>query len=266
MSRFEGKAILVTGGTSGIGLATAKRVAAEGGKVAVTGSRDESIEKAKAELGDGVVAIKSDAKDADAAASLGDAVADALGELDGAFLNAGFGRFSPLEHVDPEDFAEQYNVNVRGPLLHAKALAPHMNDGGAIVLNTSIAQHMGLDAGHIYASTKGAVRTLVRTLAKEFSPRNIRVNAVSPGPIGTDFMNRTGLPQEAIDGFGAQILAAVPLGRFGTPDEVAAVSTFLLSDDASYVTGAELHGHPCQGAQRAEHFGDLGNAYLLNVL
>lgn len=239
MSRFEGKSILVTGGTSGIGLATALRLKQEGAKVAVTGSRDESIAKAKEALGNDVIYIKNDAGDAGHSQMLADTVKKAFGALDGAFLNAGFGRFAPLDQVTAEDFDEQYSVNVRGPLLHAKALAPLLRDGGAIVLNTSIARVMGMNAMHIYASTKGAVRTLTLTLAREFAPRNIRVNAVSPGPIGTDFLNRSGLPQEAIDGFAEQILASVPLARFGEPREVAAVAAFLLSDDASFVTGSE---------------------------
>ena len=239
MSRFEEKSILVTGGTSGIGLATARRLKDGGAKVAVTGSRDESIAKARETLGGDVIYIKNDAGDSDAAQALADAVKNGLGTLDGAFLNAGFGRFMPLDQVTAEDFDEEFSVNVRGPLLQAKALAPVLKDGGAIVLNTSIARVMGMDAMHVYASTKGAVRTLTRTLAREFAPRGIRVNAVSPGPIGTDFFNRSGLSKEAIDGFAQQILAGVPLGRFGEPREVAAVAAFLLSDDASFVTGSE---------------------------
>ena len=239
MSRFEGKSILVTGGTSGIGLATAQRLKQEGAKVAVTGSRDESIAKAKEALGNDVIYIKNDAGNAAEPQALADAVKDGFGTLDGAFLNAGFGRFMPLEQVTAEDFDEEFSVNVRGPLLHAKVLAPLLKDGGAIVLNTSIARVMGMNAMHVYASTKGAVRTLTLTLAREFAPRGIRVNAVSPGPVGTDFLNRSGLPQEAIDGFAEQILAGVPLGRFGEPREVAAVAAFLLSGDASFVTGSE---------------------------
>ena len=239
MSRFKEKSILVTGGTSGIGLATARRLKDEGARVAVTGSRDESIAKAKDTLGNDVIYIKNDSGDSDAAQALADAVKEGLGGLDGAFLNAGFGRFVPLDQVTAEDFDEEFSVNVRGPLLQAKALAPVLKDGGAIVLNTSIARIMGLDAMHVYASTKGAVRTLTRTLAREFAPRNIRVNAVSPGPIGTDFFNRTGMPQEAVDGLAGQILASVPLARFGEPAEVAAVAAFLLSADASFVTGSE---------------------------
>ena len=239
MSRFEEKSILVTGGTSGIGLATARRLKDEGAKVAVAGSRDKSIARAKEALGNDVIYIKNDAGDANAAQTLADEAREGLGALDGAFLNAGFGRFKPLDQVTAEDFDEEFNVNVRGPLLHAKALAPVLKDGGAIVLNTSIARVMGMEAMHVYASTKGAARTLTRTLAREFAPRNIRVNAVSPGPIGTDFFNRTGMPQEAVDGLAQQILAHVPLARFGEPAEVAAVAAFLLSGDASFVTGSE---------------------------
>lgn len=239
MSRFKEKSILVTGGTSGIGLATARRLKDEGAKVAVTGSRDESIAKAKETLGNDVIYIKNDAGDSGAAQALADAVKDGFGTLDGAFLNAGFGRFAPLDQVTAEDFDEEFNVNVRGPLLHAKALAPVLKDGGAIILNTSIARGMGVDTLHIYSSTKGAVRTLTRTLAREFAPRGIRVNAVSPGPINTDFFNRTGLAKEAMDEFGSHVLSSVPLGRFGDPAEVAAVAAFLLSNDASFVTGSE---------------------------
>lgn len=239
MSRFKEKSILVTGGTSGIGLATAKRLKDEGAKVAVTGSRDESIAKAKDTLGNDVIYIRNDAGDPDAPQALADAVKDELGGLDGAFLNAGFGRFAPLEQVTAEDFDEEFGVNVRGPLLQSKALAPVLKDGGAIVLNTSIARQIGMEAGHVYSATKGAVRTLTRTLAREFASRNIRVNAVSPGPIGTDFFSRTGMPQEAVDGLAEQVLASVPLARFGEPSEVAAVAAFLLSADASFVTGSE---------------------------
>jgi NAD(P)-dependent dehydrogenase (short-subunit alcohol dehydrogenase family) len=240
MNRFNQHTVLVTGGTSGIGLATAKRLQDEGARVVVTGSRDHSIAQARGVLGAQAVYLKNDAADPAAAPALADALqAQGIDHLDGAFFNAGFGRFQPLDAVSAEEFDAQYAVNVRAPLLQARALAPLLKDGAALLLNTSIARNKGLPAAAIYSSTKGAVRTLVRGLAREFAPRQIRVNAVSPGPIATNFFERTGLPAEAQQEFGASVLAQVPLGRFGTPEEVAAVAAFLLSSEASFVTGSE---------------------------
>jgi NAD(P)-dependent dehydrogenase (short-subunit alcohol dehydrogenase family) len=237
MSRFQNKLVLVTGGTSGIGLATAKRLVHEGAKVLVTGTNPTRIEAANGL--DGITAISNDAGNVDAADALAAAVKTHLGGLDAAFFNAGFGRFQALGDVTADEFDAQYAVNVRGPLLHAKALAPIIADGGAFVFNTSIVQGMGMPNMAIYGSTKAALRTVVRVLARELSPRNVRVNAVSPGPIDSGFFDRTGMPPEAIEGFAQQIVSQVPLGRFGTAEEVAAVATFLLSSDASFVTGSE---------------------------
>lgn len=239
MNRFQDKTLLVTGGTSGIGLATAQRLVQEGARVIVTGSRAASIEKARSVLGDHAHYLLNDAGDAAATAALVQGVSTVSKQLDGVFFNAGFGRFQPLQDLSAADFDAQFAVNVRGPLLQAQALAPLLADGGALLFNTSVAREKGFPAMAIYASTKGALRTLTRVLARELAPRRIRVNAVSPGPIETSFFERTGMPQAAVDEFSAAVLAAVPLGRFGKPEEVGAVAAFLLSGDASFVTGAE---------------------------
>ena len=161
------------------------------------------------------------------------------GALDGAFLNAGIGTVRPLEEVSPDEFDRQFHVNVRGPLLQAKSLKPCMSENGSVVLNTTAARKVGFPGMAIYAPTKGALRTLTRILAADFAPLGVRVNAVAPGAIATPFFQNGGLSQEEIEAFGNPILEKVPLGRWGTPEEVASVVLFLLSEDSSYVTGSE---------------------------
>ncbi|MCK6521752.1 SDR family oxidoreductase [Myxococcota bacterium] len=240
MSRFVSSTVLVTGGTSGIGLATAARLAAEGARVVVTGSRAESIEQARHALPEDVIFLQDDAGAPDA----GDALvaklrAAGVDQLHGAFLNAGFGNFAPLDGVTSAEIDAELAVNVRGPLLQSRALVPLLAPGSAIVVNTSVIQQVASANTAIYAATKGALRPLVRVLARELAPRGLRVNAVSPGPVSTGFFARTGLTEEDIAALGGALLAQIPLARLGTPAEVAAVATFLLSSEASFVTGSE---------------------------
>ncbi|MEN0060616.1 MAG: SDR family oxidoreductase [Myxococcota bacterium] len=238
MERFAGKNVVITGGSNGIGLATAERIHQEGGQVLITGTNAERLEAAKSRL-PGMHVLANDAGDPDAVEALRAEVEARLGHVDALFLNAGYGLFVPHDQVSAEHFDQQYAVNVRGPILQVKALSTALANGASVVFNTSVVQEMGMPGGVLYGSTKSALRNVTRTLAAELAPRGIRVNAVSPGPIGTDFFGRTGMPEEQAQAMAEQVLTRVPLGRFGEAREVASVAAFLLSTDASFVTGSE---------------------------
>ena len=240
MKRLQGKVAVITGGNSGIGLATAKRFQDEGARVAISGRSQKTLDEATATLGKELLAVRSDVSSLADIDKLYAEVAKKFGKIDVLFVNAGVAKFAPFAASSEALFDEQFDINVKGAYFTIQKALPHLNDGASIILNTSVAGHQGVANTSAYASTKAAMRSIVRTTAAELAERNIRVNAVAPGPIVTPIFGRTGLPQEAIDGFAKEIIGKVPLKRFGQSEEVAAAVAFLASSDASYVTGIEL--------------------------
>lgn len=236
MARFEDKRVLITGGTGGMGLAGAKRIVSEGGTVIVTGMTPIRIDAARAALGERGQVLANDAADPGAAAALA-AAAAAAGGLDGLWLNAGYAALGTPEDIDADGFDRMMAANVRGPMLQLAALSPHLHPGASVVVTSSSSTYEGAAATSLYAATKGALIAMARSWATALAPRGIRVNVVVPGPIATNF--RHFLPEEAKRGFEDFVIGQVPLRRAGTPDEAAAVALFLLSDDASYVTGSQ---------------------------
>jgi NAD(P)-dependent dehydrogenase (short-subunit alcohol dehydrogenase family) len=240
MNRLQNKTALITGGNSGIGFATAKEFLAQGAKVIITGRNQAALEKAKQELGGNVHAIVSNAGSMSDIRKLREQVQLIVPSLDVVFINAGVGKFNPLEAVTEEVFDEQFNINVKGAYFTVQELLPVINDGGSIILNTSIAAHLGMATASVYSATKAALLSLARTLSADLVQRKIRVNAISPGPIATPIMGKMGLSAEQVEGFKADLQGKVPLGRMGNPEEIARVATFFASDDSTFVLGAEL--------------------------
>ena len=238
MARFEGKRILITGGTSGMGLAGAKRIVEEGGEVAVTGTTQEHLDEAGRSLPSGSLVLRNDASDPEAAKDLAGKIKDQMGTIDGVWLNAGFGKFGQNTDMDADTFDAMTQVNVRGPVLQMAQLIPLIADDGAVVVTASVSPYLGQPMGAVYASTKGAVTALTRSWASDLADRGIRVNSIAPGPIETNFFDGMGLSDDQVEEMTEQIKQQVPLGRFGNSEEPAQVALFLLSDHASYVTGS----------------------------
>jgi NAD(P)-dependent dehydrogenase (short-subunit alcohol dehydrogenase family) len=240
MRRLEGKVAVVTGGNSGIGFASAKRLQDEGALVTISGRNQKTLDEAVKLLGKIVLAVQADVSRLADADKLFDAVKQRFGKIDILFVNAGVGKFIPLEGVTEEHYDELFDINTKGAYFTVLKSLPHLNDGASIILNTSVASHIGVASGSVYAATKAAMRSLVRSFAAELVGRNIRVNAVAPGPIETPIFERSGLPKEVVDEFTKTLVAGVPMKRFGTPEEVAGAVAFLASSDASYITGVEI--------------------------
>ncbi len=241
MKRLEGKVAVVTGGNSGIGLASAKRLAEEGARVAISGRNQKTLDEAVKIIGHNVLAIQADTNKVAETEKFLKEVSQKLGRIDVLFVNAGIAKFLPLADVTESHFDEQFNTNVRGAYFTVQKSVPYLNDGASIILNTSIVSTKGQPNASVYSSTKAALRSFARTTATELVGRNIRVNAVAPGPIETPIFGKTGLSKEHIDEFAKQIIQAVPMKRFGKPEEVAGAVAFLASSDSSYITGVELN-------------------------
>ncbi len=241
MKRFEGKVAVITGGNSGIGLASAERLHREGARVAITGRNAKTLDAAISALGGDALAVQADVAKLADIDRLFSIVTSKLGKVDVLFANAGVGKFAPYAASQEALFDELFAINVKGVYFTLQKAIPHLNDGASVVLNTSIAASKGAENMGIYAATKAAVRSFARTAAAELQARNIRVNAVAPGPIATPIFERSGMTAEQIEGFKAGISARVPMRRMGRPEEIASAVAFLASDDASYITGVELN-------------------------
>ncbi len=240
MAKLDGKIALITGGTTGIGEATARLFRQEGARVIVTGRNPRTLAKARAAFGDGVEVAEVEASDVAATRTLIDAIKERHGRLDIAFVNAGIAQFAPLEAVDEASFDQQFGVNVRGAFFTMQRAAAIMPDGGVILSTGSGAGAKGFPTSSVYAATKAALRSFSRTLAAELAPRRIRVNTISPGPIDTPIFGKSGLSPEEIEERKKFFVAGVPLRRIGTAEEVAAAALYLASDAAAYVTGIDL--------------------------
>jgi NAD(P)-dependent dehydrogenase (short-subunit alcohol dehydrogenase family) len=231
---------LITGGTTGIGSATARALHGRGYAVLVTGQNPETLAAARSSLPDEVVVLRADSRSSSDAARVADELKRRFGRVDFAYLNAGVSRMLPLEAVDEAFFDEHFDVNVKGQLFTLQQILPLLVSGGSVLFNSAVGAERGFPDYSVASATKGATAALVPALAAELAPRGIRVNAIRPGPIDTPAFGKLGLPAAALAGFRELIPRRVPLGRMGTADEVAEVVAFLASPAARYITGTTI--------------------------
>jgi NAD(P)-dependent dehydrogenase (short-subunit alcohol dehydrogenase family) len=240
MSRLNGKVAVVTGGNSGIGLASAQRLQQEGARVAISGRSQKTLDEAAKILGKDVLVVQADVSKIPEIDKFFSAVAAKFGKIDVLFVNAGVATFAPFAGFTEAAYDELFAINAKGAFFTVQKALPHLNDGASVILNTSVASRIGNPTGVAYGATKAAMRSFVRGLAVDLAGRNIRVNAVAPGPIETPIFGRIGLSKEQVDQAIQGFIAAAPLKRVGKPEEVAGAVAFLASSDSSYVTGIEL--------------------------
>ncbi|MEM7504526.1 MAG: glucose 1-dehydrogenase [Pseudomonadota bacterium] len=238
--KLQDKIALVTGGNSGIGLATAREYAAEGATVIITGRNQSGLEQAVAEIGGNSYSVRGDVTNLEDLDRLFGVLKDRHGKIDILFANAGIAEVAPIDAVSEDFFNRHFDINVKGLFFTVQKALPLLSDGGSIILNASIVGTKGFGNFSVYSASKAAVRSFARTWATDLAPRGIRVNAISPGPIETPLYGKLGLPEEQVQEMGADMVSRIPLARFGQASEIAGAALFLASSDSSYITGVEL--------------------------